>query len=167
MLVTQNYYNDYAYLKKLGNSYKLIKCNRVKCKGLESVNIIENHDYMIRRNGFKFEKYEYVSYVADLTGESSKNIIFHEHSNDEKLKNNICRARNKILEYVLCNDFVYFVTLTLKPDKFDRKNLQEFIKKLGKFINNYNNRKSANIKYLLIPSSIASISDTGSVDARR
>ena len=33
----------------------------------------------------------------------------HDISNDEKLANNITRARNKILEYVLCNDFNFFV----------------------------------------------------------
>lgn len=52
---------------------------------------------------------------------------------------------------MLCNDFVFFVTLTLDPKKYDRNNLQKFISDLSLFIRHYNSRKNANIKYLFIP----------------
>lgn len=151
MLLSQKYYENYAYLKRLGNSYKLIKCNSVKIKGIETVNINTTNDVLYKRNGFHFDNFVCSSIYADYSSVNESINTVHISSNDEKLSNNITRARNKIIEYVLCNDFVYFVTLTLNPDLFDRNNLKEFIKKLGMFIKNYNSRKNANIKYLFIP----------------
>ena len=151
MFQTQEFYNNYAYLKKLGNSYKLIHCNQVKIKGLETLDSYDINDNITYGDFLNKKSIELKSKFVNYSSENnciSANIY---HSNEEKLKNNISRARNKILEYVLCNDFVYFVTLTLNPDLYDRSNLNEFIKKLGKFINNYNNRKNGNIKYLFIP----------------
>lgn len=68
-----------------------------------------------------------------------------------KLDNNIIRARSKVFEYALCNDFEYFVTLTLDKTKMDRYSLDDFIKKLGQFIRNYRKKYGVNIQYLLIP----------------
>lgn len=146
---------DYAYLKKLGNSYKLILCNFVRKKGYEIIDctsdVVVNR--VCRRKGYHLEVLTNIEKVERLDFSSSGrgNEIVKESSVDEKLKNNICRARNKILEYVLCNDFVFFVTLTLDPVKYDRNNLKLFIKHLGYFIQDYNRRKNAEIKYLFIP----------------
>lgn len=153
MLTTDLHYRDYAYLKKLGNSYKLILCNEVRKKNLETVDVKTEHDYLYSRKGYnhKLKVIEIAKTEADFSCSNDCNGKVKDTSNDEKLANNICRARNKILEYVLCNDFVFFVTLTLNPAKYDRHNLSNFIKDLGNFIQNYNRRKNADIKYLLIP----------------
>lgn len=71
--------------------------------------------------------------------------------NDEKLDNNIARARTRVFEYAVCNDFEYFITLTINGDKLDRYDLNGYIKKLGQFIRNYRRDYGANIQYLLIP----------------
>lgn len=68
-----------------------------------------------------------------------------------KLDKSIIRARSKIFEYAMCNDFEYFVTLTLNEKKMDRYNLEEFIKKFGQFIRDYRKKYGVNIQYLLIP----------------
>lgn len=148
---TELTYRDYAYLKKLGNSYKLVKCNEVRKKGYEKLDIHTEYDYMYTRKGRHLHVVEMSEIKADYACANDCNGRIKESSNDEKLANNISRARNKILEYVLCNDFVFFVTLTLNPEMYDRNNLTQFIKDLGYFIQNYNRRKNANIKYLLIP----------------
>lgn len=151
MLTTELSYRDYAYLKKLGSSYKLIKCNEVRKKGLETVALHTEHDYIYRREGHELKKYDFQNTTVDFSSENECIGKIKDTNNDEKLKNNISRARNKILEYVLCNDFVYFVTLTLSSEKYDRHNLPLFIKDLGNFIQNYKRRKNAEIKYLFIP----------------
>lgn len=151
MLSSDITYRDYAYLKKLGNSYKLIKCNEVRRKGFESVNISTEYDTFCRRNGYKLEVYDFQKNVADFSCENETTGKLKDTSNDEKLSNNICRARNKILEYVLCNDFVFFVTLTLDPEKYDREDLKKFSHDFSIFIRDYNKRKNADIKYLFIP----------------
>lgn len=71
--------------------------------------------------------------------------------NDCKLANNISRARSKVFEYAFCNDWDYFITLTIDPAKFDRYDLGSYIKALGRFINNYNTHHHARIRYILIP----------------
>ncbi len=74
--------------------------------------------------------------------------------NSEKLDCSISRTKAKIVEYGLCNNWDYFVTLTLSEGKYDRYNLKGYIKDLGKFLNNYNNRQLhdlPNIRYLFIP----------------
>ncbi|WP_179436937.1 rolling circle replication-associated protein [Clostridium beijerinckii] len=71
--------------------------------------------------------------------------------NETKLDNNISRARSKVKEYALCNDFQYFITLTLDQKKYDRYSLDVFKKDLSKFINNYNGSHGTKVRYILIP----------------
>lgn len=71
--------------------------------------------------------------------------------NSEKLDNNLSRARSAIREYALCNEWKYFVTLTIDQSKFDRYNLTLYKKSLGKFLNNWNSRHSEKVTYLLVP----------------
>lgn len=68
----------------------------------------------------------------------------------KKLEQSLIRTKRIVQEIALCNDWEYFVTLTLNPQKYDRYNLKLFIKDLGKFLNNYNYQKMVVIKYLLI-----------------
>lgn len=78
--------------------------------------------------------------------------------NDFKLYNNMCRARSKVREYVACNNWDYFGTLTFSDDKFpgidfynksQRAELVNLVKK--SFLRNYKNRVCADFKYLFIP----------------
>ena len=131
MLCTEVNHHNYAYLKKLGTSYKLILCNSVRKKGYENVDLVDGH--------------------ANFSCENSVTEKVQETDSEYKLANNICRARNKVFEYVLCNDFVFFVTLTLNKEKYDRTDLKKFNKDWGIFIRDYNKRKNADIKYVLIP----------------
>lgn len=68
-----------------------------------------------------------------------------------KLDNNISRARTKIFEYAMSNDFDFFVTLTLNYRKQDRYCLDNFIKNFGQFIRNYRSKYGIKVEYLLIP----------------
>ena len=71
--------------------------------------------------------------------------------NDEKLDNNLSRARSKVFEYALCNDWEWFVTFTLDQQKYDRFNLKGFIKDLSQFIRDYRKKHHVDVKYLLVP----------------
>lgn len=87
--------------------------------------------------------------------EEEKSILYEENNmrnkNEDKLDNNIIRAKSKVLEYALCNDFQYFVTLTLDSKKMDRGNINEYIKKLGQYIRNIKKSTGEKIEYVLIP----------------
>lgn len=74
--------------------------------------------------------------------------------NDKKLLNNITRAKNTIFELAMCNDWDYFVTLTLSPEKLqklglDRYDLKGFYKYFSKWLNNQS--RHSKITYLLVP----------------
>lgn len=72
-------------------------------------------------------------------------------ANKEKLANNISRAKNRVMEYALCNEWDYFITLTLNPQKYKRDDLKTYIKDLGQFIRDYRKKHHTSVDYLLIP----------------
>jgi len=71
--------------------------------------------------------------------------------NDSKLRNNISRAKSRVFEYAMANDFEYFITLTIDSDLLDRYDIDGYIKKLGQFIRDYRKKYSVDIQYLLVP----------------
>lgn len=86
--------------------------------------------------------------IEDDRAKSRKGTV-----NDEKLANNIFRARSKVRELVLCNPWDYWCTFTLDKAKYDRYNLKGYVKGLGEFLHGYNRRcdPADKVKYLLIP----------------
>ena len=95
----------------------------------------------VRVAGYESEKKS----LYDVENKYSRN------KNEEKLDNSISRSKSKIYEYALCNDFQYFVTLTLDKEKMDRSDINEYIKKLGQYIRNIKKIRGEEIKYILIP----------------
>jgi len=71
--------------------------------------------------------------------------------NDIKLLESISRTKSKILEYGMCNNWDFFVTLTIDGSKVDRYDLRAYYKKFSQFLRNYNKNNNLNIKYLFIP----------------
>ena len=63
----------------------------------------------------------------------------------------LSRTKTKIFEYMYCNDFDYFLTLTLNPNKHNPQDLKSYISKLSRFLRYYRSQYNANIQYLLIP----------------
>lgn len=98
----------------------------------------------VRVAGYEEEK----SVLYEGKKEEKKN---NRNVNDEKLENNIIRAKSKVLEYALCNEFEYFVTLTLDSKKIDRSDVNNYIKKLGQYIRNMKKSTGQEIQYVLIP----------------
>ena len=117
------YISNCSILKKYTtNKYKLVTLNYLKVGG--------------------YEEEKNILYIED---KSNRN------KNDEKLDNNISRTKSKIFEYALCNDFEYFVTLTLDKSKIDREDINNYIKKLGQYIRDIRKSTGQKIQYLLIP----------------
>lgn len=71
--------------------------------------------------------------------------------NENKLDENIRRAKSKIFEYAFCNPWDWFFTGTLDKSKYDRSNLDIFHKDLTQWIRNFNRLHSLSIKFLLVP----------------
>ena len=71
--------------------------------------------------------------------------------NSCKLENNIQRARSAIEELGLCNNWDWFVTLTISPEKHDRYDLAGYKKKLNYFKKDLKKRLGIEFNYLLVP----------------
>lgn len=72
-------------------------------------------------------------------------------ANEKKLHNNLSRAKASIYELALCNEWDFFVTLTLDASKVDRNCLHTTYRKISKWFNNYNSRYGCGLRYLLVP----------------
>lgn len=73
-----------------------------------------------------------------------------------KFSESLIRAKSKVREYILCNEFSHFVTLTADPLKFrDRFDVKSVADKVTQTISNYNKRegtkKDFKVTYVLIP----------------
>ena len=97
--------------------------------------------------------FKVVFFKTGYSAEWDNRTLVNTRGNTEKLDNNLSRAKARIKELTLCNDWSHFVTLTLNENKVvnDRYNLEDYIKKLGYWISDYNKKYNANLKYILIP----------------
>lgn len=80
-----------------------------------------------------------------------KNYVEKNTVNTEKLVNNLARAKSKVRELILCNDWDFWCTFTISPEKYDRYNLKAYFMDFAEFIHNTNKRRTEKVKYLFIP----------------
>ena len=70
---------------------------------------------------------------------------------EDKLDQSISRARARIFELAICNPWEFFVTLTLDPARYDRRDLPAFRRDLSQWIRNQRRLHGCDFRYLLIP----------------
>jgi hypothetical protein len=71
--------------------------------------------------------------------------------NTEKLDCNISRAKSRIFEYSMCNQFEYFITLTIDGNKYNREDLNKYKSDMNTWLKNYNRNHKIKVEYVLIP----------------
>jgi len=87
-------------------------------------------------------------------GEDPENHEYNPDNNQsnslqDTLQKSIDRAHSTVRDYILCNDFSWFFTLTISPDKCDRlddKAVQQLLKRYFDKIRRHNS-----IEYILVP----------------
>lgn len=85
-------------------------------------------------------------------GWEQKEHMFQNLENDgNRWEENLIRARSRILELALCNDWGVFCTLTLDPLKYDRYSLHAWRRDLSQWIRDQRKRGKGDLRYLLIP----------------
>lgn len=104
----------------------------------------------VKRYGPQLHKIIYAKH-AKPDPEKNKNIDRTKKGGEKKMTQSISRARNKVYEYAMCNEWDYFITLTLDPNKQDRSNLGIYHSALAFFLKKLNRGRSQKIRYLLIP----------------
>lgn len=108
--------------------------------------------YTIKKYGENYYKLTFHKMPVKRPGFDSDECITPSRDiNLDKLENNLIRAKSKVFEYSMCNEFEHFITLTLSPAKYNRENLNQYIKELGQFIRNIRRNHNTDIQYILIP----------------
>lgn len=79
-------------------------------------------------------------------------LAFHDPDQDpqERFSQSYSRSRSKVLQYALCNQWDYFVTITVDPHKHDRYDLDSIWSKFYLFLRFYSSHFSS-LRYLLVP----------------
>lgn len=75
-------------------------------------------------------------------------------TDDEKLMKrleNDNRAKSRIYDYAMANEWDWFFTLTFSPEKADRTDYKVCLKKLQKWLKNIRERYSPALKFLFVP----------------
>lgn len=71
--------------------------------------------------------------------------------NNSKIGCNVRRAKARVQEIVMCNEWEWFITLTIDSCKYERKDLKSWYTELTQWIRNYNKKFNIKIKYILVP----------------
>lgn len=101
---------------------------------------------------YRDDLYKVVLTELPVTPKNKSDGSAAEKPEDGRWFSNLARARVSIEEYALCNDWRYFVTLTIDGEKLDRTDLEAFRKKLMQMIRNLRrNYDDAQIDFLLVP----------------
>ena len=67
------------------------------------------------------------------------------------IKVSLSKTKNTIYNIARSNEWKWFITLTLNPEKVDRSSYDECTKKLQNFLDNLRRRYCPNLKYLIVP----------------
>jgi hypothetical protein len=124
--------------------YELMCCNRQVF--LESGSELSEFSVNLER------ELEYKAAAAELFGGEFGNpqhYVAPPKSKQELLDASRRRARRKIFDYIICNEFDMFVTLTLDPSQIDRSDYGAVIKRLNTWLGNRVRRKG--IRYIGVP----------------
>lgn len=69
----------------------------------------------------------------------------------DKLSQALSRAKSVIQQVAICNDWDYFFTCTIDPEKWSRFDIDVFRVKFPQWIRDYNKKHHLQIKYLIVP----------------
>lgn len=91
----------------------------------------------------------------DLFIEVSKFHYSGGETNPDRERNhkyeNSMKAKNKLIEYALNNEFNYFITITFDKRKQDRYNYDLLLSRVRNWLNTYKYRHDKDLQYIIIP----------------
>lgn len=78
-------------------------------------------------------------------------VLDDDRGEEGKFSQSISRAKSVIYQVAVCNDWEWFVTFTIDPNKFDRYDFRPFYKVFTQWIRDYRKKYGCRIEYILIP----------------
>lgn len=143
-----NFFLDYECKYNCRDKY-YINSNEelIHLETMYSKRFIFNPDNVELHNGQRIrDKEEWNRALDEMYGYSGNVELLYKETSAERSKR---RAKSKLFDYIICNDFDLFCTLTLNPDLIDNKNYSAVIKKLNTFLDNRVRRNG--LKYVGVP----------------
>jgi len=159
-------YSDCSTEKDFRKARQKLKQNKLEIFDRLILDIITiNTQYTIILNSNQVYEPKTYQYIRDYTNGVKKviakknppyKVVERNRENfkryDMKLYNSISRSKQAVYELAKCNDFKYFVTFTINKDKYDRYNLEVYMKAFSKWLNNYARKtEGEKLDYILIP----------------
>lgn len=118
-----------------------------KLETMYSRRFIFNPDNVVVHNGQRLrDKAEWDKNLDEMYGYSHNIDLL---CRDDPVKRSKRRAKSKMNDLILCNNFDLFCTLTLNPEQIDTKDYAVVIKKLNTYLDNRVRRN--NLKYVGVP----------------
>lgn len=112
------------------------------------VGLNPNYGIKYYRQGFyKLIRYNR-SYMPHLPPERSSEPS---EASEGKFAQAYSRARSVVLQLGLCNDWQYFITCTVDPEKFDRYDLAGFYKAFSQWLRDQSKKYGSKIEYFFVP----------------
>lgn len=74
-----------------------------------------------------------------------------ESETEGKLSQAYSRAKSVVQQLGLCNDWPYFITVTINKEKHDRYDLNAYYKRFAQWIRDYRKEYNCRIEYLFVP----------------
>ena len=135
-----------AYEDKIDKVYTILeRCGIMSTDFWELTAHDNDDDFLIQLSqiGMSIHEYDYCNnyFKKKIPQEKTK-------STDEPRADSVKRAKDQIFDYVLNNDFDYFFTDTIDPDKLDSKAPKELLKPVQKWLKNMVQRY--NMQYIMI-----------------
>jgi hypothetical protein len=86
----------------------------------------------------------------EVEGYEKKRVEYERGRMGEDVRaDSLRRAKMRVFEYAMLNNFEYFITWTLDPQKIDRYNPKEVAEKMRAFLRNKVQRN--NLRYIIVP----------------
>lgn len=120
-----------------------------KYKEYNNKNKYFNLKKIIYREYERYKIYEKPFIVPDNCGHTG--IRGQAKDRERSIRKSINRAKEKIFGYIMSNEWEYWATQTFAPDKLNRFDLDEIIKKYNRRLWNLKNRNYYNLKWLIVP----------------
>lgn len=109
---------------------------------------------------YSYPTIQHVTYYSNTinTGKKNENLTKSHHNKERELKQeehcksvSLNRTKNKIYNIARSNTWDWFITLTFDRGITDSSDYDVVTKKLQKFLQNFQQRYSPNMKYLIVP----------------
>lgn len=105
-------------------------------------------DYSIKM--YREDRYKVIRYDRPF-GIRSPVVRGSEQCHDHKLSQSMSRARSTIVQLAMCNDWEWFFTCTLDPEKHDRYDLTAFTVTFPQWVRDYRKKYRCDLRYLIVP----------------